>query len=256
MTHTTILPLVLLVDDAPDVHHIAEILCHRSGIELRSELDGGAAWEWLQSTSRPPDLLLLDINLPGESGLDLYDRLQASDAHCQSRAALFSQSSQSSTIAEGIRRGIRYLVKKELLTDFDGWPERIKEIIDFEEPVSEELFRETAVPSSNAQAVAVSTAVQGLSLSPALRSLGKEVLSALFSQTLTYLRKLPGESSLLPDEVSPRSEKEPLQEVISLLEACPRISGALTRVLCFFLECLLGTGASDAAREPLLSALR
>lgn len=72
---TATVPHVAVVDDEADVREaIAEYLS-RNGI-LATACDGGAALDALMS-ERPVDLVVLDINMPGEDGVSVARRLRA-----------------------------------------------------------------------------------------------------------------------------------------------------------------------------------
>ena len=58
-----------------------------------------------------PDLMVLDVRLPGMSGFELYDRLQT-DPRTRKVPVLFETASGSETIDEFHRRGIATYVKK------------------------------------------------------------------------------------------------------------------------------------------------
>jgi CheY-like chemotaxis protein len=66
---------ILIVENEPDLAEIfAEILSYE-GIETNVALDGEAALRWLEA--RVPDLLILDMHMPGLSGLDVLDAVRA-----------------------------------------------------------------------------------------------------------------------------------------------------------------------------------
>ena len=69
-------PRLLLVDDAPEIALIVRRYCHRAGIAVDARADPAAARDALAAARQLPDLLLLDVNLPGESGVELCRRLK------------------------------------------------------------------------------------------------------------------------------------------------------------------------------------
>ena len=93
---------VMVVDDT-DVHRetLAGLL-RRRGYETLTAGGAGHALQLLNQERRPPDLILVDVKMPGLSGLDLLEMLQDdprwrpvpvvmltgySDTHCLNRAA-------------------------------------------------------------------------------------------------------------------------------------------------------------------------
>lgn len=69
---------VLVVDDEPNIVLSLEFLMQQAGFEVLTAEDGEGALAHIDAG--PPDLLLLDISLPGISGFDVLERLRADDA--------------------------------------------------------------------------------------------------------------------------------------------------------------------------------
>ena len=66
--------VILVVDDDPTFLHLARALLEREGHEVLLATDGETALTTIEQ--RPPDLILLDLELPGMSGLELLTRLR------------------------------------------------------------------------------------------------------------------------------------------------------------------------------------
>ena len=66
---------VLVVDDEPTVREVVVGYLRRDGHEVSEAGDGYTALELLESD--PPDLVVLDMMLPGVNGLDILRRLRA-----------------------------------------------------------------------------------------------------------------------------------------------------------------------------------
>jgi CheY-like chemotaxis protein len=71
-------PTVLVVDDEEDVVAYLKTVLEDEGIDVLVANDSEAAVERLQE--RRPDLVVLDIMMPGHSGLALYRRIRADPA--------------------------------------------------------------------------------------------------------------------------------------------------------------------------------
>ncbi|MGQ7262761.1 response regulator transcription factor [Vreelandella sp. V005] len=69
---------VLVVDDEPNIVLSLEFLMEQAGFEVVTAEDGEQALA--QVTDSQPDLLLLDISLPGISGFDVLERLRSEEA--------------------------------------------------------------------------------------------------------------------------------------------------------------------------------
>ncbi len=66
---------VLVVDDEPNIVLSLEFLMQEAGFEVTTAKDGETALESVAAA--PPDLVLLDISLPGIGGFDVLERLRA-----------------------------------------------------------------------------------------------------------------------------------------------------------------------------------
>ncbi len=71
-------PHILVVDDDPEVRNVLERLLERRDMRVTLSGDGEAALEAVAGSD--PDLVLLDVAMPGISGLDVLRRLKADPA--------------------------------------------------------------------------------------------------------------------------------------------------------------------------------
>ena len=67
---------ILVVDDDPHIRDLLSFALAKSGMEVDQAADGEEALAAVEA--RPPDLMVLDINLPRLNGLDVCRRLRAS----------------------------------------------------------------------------------------------------------------------------------------------------------------------------------
>lgn len=70
---------VLVVDDEPNILLSLEFLMQQAGFEVVTAEDGESALAGVAAT--PPEVILLDISLPGISGFDVLERLRADPDH-------------------------------------------------------------------------------------------------------------------------------------------------------------------------------
>jgi chemosensory pili system protein ChpA (sensor histidine kinase/response regulator) len=70
---------VMVVDDSPSVRRVVSNLMRNAGWKAILAKDGVDALEQLQQTAEPPDLLLLDVEMPRMDGYDLLTALKAQD---------------------------------------------------------------------------------------------------------------------------------------------------------------------------------
>ncbi len=66
---------LLLVDDEPNIILSLEFLMKRAGYRVRTATDGEAAIHAVEED--PPDLILLDINMPKRDGFDVCQTIRA-----------------------------------------------------------------------------------------------------------------------------------------------------------------------------------
>lgn len=67
---------LLVVEDDGEMRNLVARLLREAGFRVSAARDGREMWEAMESPAGPPDLVLLDIMLPGASGLDLLRRLR------------------------------------------------------------------------------------------------------------------------------------------------------------------------------------
>ncbi len=69
---------VMIVEDEPHIVESLSFLLTREGFDVRAMDDGAAALRALEA--EPPDVLVLDVMLPGLDGFELLRRLRAAPA--------------------------------------------------------------------------------------------------------------------------------------------------------------------------------
>ncbi len=70
-------PVILIVDDDPDLAMIMKMILSHAGFEAHSVLSGQEALDWLGK--RTPDLILLDLMMPDINGFTILRKLRASE---------------------------------------------------------------------------------------------------------------------------------------------------------------------------------
>ncbi|HEX5904317.1 MAG TPA: response regulator [Actinomycetota bacterium] len=69
---------ILIVEDHATMRGSVRMLLEPEGFEIREASDGGMALE--MARERPPDLMLLDLNLPGITGRDVLAQLKTDES--------------------------------------------------------------------------------------------------------------------------------------------------------------------------------
>jgi DNA-binding response OmpR family regulator len=102
--------VVLVVEDEKAIGElIANAISDEPGYCAIHVLEPTAAIETTKHVT--PDVMVVDVRLPGMSGFELYDRLQK-DPRTKNVPVLFETASGSESVAEFRRRGIATYVKK------------------------------------------------------------------------------------------------------------------------------------------------
>jgi len=69
---------VLLIEDEPNIIEAISFILTRDGWTVHAHSDGETAADRVRQT--PPDLVILDVMLPGRSGFDILRELRADEA--------------------------------------------------------------------------------------------------------------------------------------------------------------------------------
>ncbi|MBX7197093.1 MAG: response regulator [Sandaracinaceae bacterium] len=103
-------PRLLLVDDGVDVLDMLAVLLREEGFEVATANDGLAALEACRA--RVPDLMLLDLNMPGLDGFQVLARLKADERLRDTSVVVISGSPSDSDVVRALELGATdYLTK-------------------------------------------------------------------------------------------------------------------------------------------------
>jgi DNA-binding response OmpR family regulator len=101
---------VLVVDDDPDVCDLVTYKLEQSGFEVRRACDGDAALR--EVAQRVPDLVLLDIMMPGISGLEVLELWRSDQATAAIPVVMLTAKAQENDVERGFQLGADdYVVK-------------------------------------------------------------------------------------------------------------------------------------------------
>ncbi len=139
---------VLVVDDEPTIAEVVSRYLERAGYRTRVAPDGPRALELV--ADQRPDLVVLDLMLPGIDGLEVMRRLRESDRERIALILLTAKGEESDRVI-GLRLGADdYVVKPfspaELVARVDAVLRRIDTSPDHEAPI--ELSDMTIEPAS------------------------------------------------------------------------------------------------------------
>lgn len=94
---------VLVVDDDPDMVAFLTLMLQREGMVVEGASEGGAAL--VRVMSAPPDLILLDVLMPGASGFDVCRQLKGDEATALIPIVLVTALEDTESRVRGIEAG-------------------------------------------------------------------------------------------------------------------------------------------------------
>jgi two-component system alkaline phosphatase synthesis response regulator PhoP len=127
---------ILVVEDEPSIQNIVRTYLENAGFRVRSESDGRSALD--AARKMEPDLVVLDLNLPGMDGVEVAARLRAeSDVYI----IMLSARSEESDRVAGLRIGADdYLTKpfspRELVARVEAILRRRRDGRDEDQPLT------------------------------------------------------------------------------------------------------------------------
>lgn len=237
-------PHLLLLEDTPDATLIVRRYAARAGQDIVACQTVAEAWERLQGGPRP-DLVLVDVNLPGESGLDLCRLVRANATLAELPLALFGGRDRSGDLVAGLDAGIDFFLSKDLLARPDAWQDRVREIleaIDGRHAPPSLSWTGPATPGSPPAPAAGLDALNFALRHVLARQYGTDVVQALLRRAVGQPAQSPStshqhENALAPDGVGLDVERTD----------APRVAAALAEQLWR----LFGSTASAAGRAAL-----
>jgi DNA-binding response OmpR family regulator len=94
---------VLLIEDEPHIAEAIRFILTRDGWEVTTHAEGVSALDRLRETR--PDLLILDVMLPGRSGYEILADLRADPAMADLRVLMLSAKGQTRDREAAARAG-------------------------------------------------------------------------------------------------------------------------------------------------------
>jgi DNA-binding response OmpR family regulator len=105
---------ILIVDDEPNILISLEYLMQREGFDVRVARDGLQAIEAIESD--PPDLVLLDIMMPGKTGLEVCQQVRAVERLRHVVIVMLTAKGRETDVAKGLALGANAYVTKPFST--------------------------------------------------------------------------------------------------------------------------------------------
>jgi two-component system response regulator len=124
-------PYILLIEDNADDIDLTRRAFEKNHIanDVVIMRDGAQASEFLFGEQRAngyPALILLDLNLPKVSGLEVLQRIRASEATRLLPTVILTSSKQEEDLVQGYRLGVNSYVRKPV--DFNEFVEAVRQV--------------------------------------------------------------------------------------------------------------------------------
>jgi DNA-binding response OmpR family regulator len=101
---------VLLIEDEPNIIEAISFILSRDGWTVHTHEDGVRAVD--KVLAAPPDMIILDVMLPGRSGFDILRDLRASDVACDIPVMMLTARGQEKDRALAARLGANHFMTK------------------------------------------------------------------------------------------------------------------------------------------------
>jgi len=101
---------ILIVEDEENLLRLESILLASRGYEVKGVMDGPSALEAVASTK--PDLVLLDIMLPGVDGYEVCRQIKANEATRHIQVVILSAKKSNEDLVKGEQAGADWYITK------------------------------------------------------------------------------------------------------------------------------------------------
>ena len=119
---------VLVVDDEPNIMLSLQYLMKQAGYQVRLARDGEEALAAV--AANPPDLVLLDINIPKRNGYEVCQAIRADDRFKLVRILMLTAKGREVEIEKGLALGADGYETKPFSTR--ALAQRVKEMLEME----------------------------------------------------------------------------------------------------------------------------
>ncbi len=105
---------ILIADDEPNILLSLEFLMKREGFQVSVAADGNAALAAVEREQ--PDLLLLDVMMPGKTGFEVCQALRADERHADLPILMLTAKGRETDVAKGLALGANAYMTKPFST--------------------------------------------------------------------------------------------------------------------------------------------
>ncbi|MDZ7857314.1 response regulator transcription factor [Sphaerotilus sp.] len=105
---------ILIADDEPNILLSLEFLMKREGFQVCVAADGAAALAAVQRER--PDLVLLDVMMPGKTGFEVCQAVRADETLAATRILMLTAKGRETDVAKGLALGADAYMTKPFST--------------------------------------------------------------------------------------------------------------------------------------------
>lgn len=105
-----VLRTVVIADDEPSMRLLVHATIESDDYMVVEAVDGTQAWALIQE--HKPSLVLLDVQMPGLSGLEVLQKIKAEPSLAATRVILLTAKAQESDIEAGLIAGADFYLTK------------------------------------------------------------------------------------------------------------------------------------------------
>lgn len=99
-------------DDSEDLDFFKDITDSIQGVTLYTHTRGDALIDALQNPPPSPQIIFLDLNMPGKTGFDVLSELKANQTLKDIPVVIFSTSNDERTVAKSLELGASFYLPK------------------------------------------------------------------------------------------------------------------------------------------------
>jgi CheY-like chemotaxis protein len=105
-----VLPTVVIADDESSMRLLVHATIESDDYTVIEACDGAEAWAMVMQ--HRPSLVLLDVQMPGQSGLDVLRLIKADPTLAKTRVILLTAKAQEADVEEGLIAGADFYLTK------------------------------------------------------------------------------------------------------------------------------------------------
>jgi DNA-binding response OmpR family regulator len=105
------MPKILVVEDEVHIQRLIKLVLEKNGLAVDAVGSGEEALKYLAESPRP-DLILLDILMPGIDGLQVLKAIKSNTEHKTIPVVMLTALAQENVVLQGIKLGANDYIRK------------------------------------------------------------------------------------------------------------------------------------------------